>query len=209
MTHNDRRVLKNKIILAAIILLFFAAGVKIVNITKSRPLSVTFNANGASGTVLPVQKAAAGSVVILPGADDLSKSDHTFGGWNTEADGTGAAYIAGSSISPNGNIALYAQWVVVEYVPSPPQGSATQTTQSANLAQAIRLDPNYASAYNDRGNAYRHKGDYARAIADYTQAISLNPNYASAYNNRGNAYQSKGDTARANADFAMAKELRQ
>ena len=39
--------------------------------------------------------------------------------------------------------------------------------------------------YCNRGYAYGKKGDYNRAIADYTQAIELNPNYVEAYNNRG------------------------
>ena len=30
-----------------------------------------------------------------------------------------------------------------------------------------------AAAYNNRGNAYKTKGDHDRAIADYTEAISL------------------------------------
>ena len=39
--------------------------------------------------------------------------------------------------------------------------------------------------YNNRGNAYSKKGDYNRAISNYTEAIVLNPNYAIAYYNRG------------------------
>lgn len=41
-----------------------------------------------------------------------------------------------------------------------------------------------ASAFNNRGVAYRAKGDYDRAIADYGQAIRLEPNYADTFNNR-------------------------
>jgi tetratricopeptide (TPR) repeat protein len=47
--------------------------------------------------------------------------------------------------------------------------------------------------YYNRGLAYRNKGDYDRAIADYNQAIRLDPKYAAAYNNRGRAYADKGD----------------
>ena len=39
--------------------------------------------------------------------------------------------------------------------------------------------------YNNRGYAYRGKGDMDRAIADYTEAIRLDPKYAIAYYNRG------------------------
>ncbi|MFZ1109035.1 MAG: tetratricopeptide repeat protein [Rhodomicrobium sp.] len=74
--------------------------------------------------------------------------------------------------------------------------------------QAIRLKPDYADAYNNRGNAYRAKGDNDRAIADYDQAIRLKPDYASAYNNRGASYNEKGDNDRAIADYDQAIRLK-
>ena len=39
--------------------------------------------------------------------------------------------------------------------------------------QAIRLDPNNALAYNNRGVAYRSLGKYAEADADKAKACSL------------------------------------
>jgi tetratricopeptide (TPR) repeat protein len=49
------------------------------------------------------------------------------------------------------------------------------------------------AAYYNRGNAYNGKGNYDKAIVDFTQAINLDPNYAAAYYNRGLAYANKGD----------------
>jgi tetratricopeptide (TPR) repeat protein len=77
----------------------------------------------------------------------------------------------------------------------------------ADFTQAIRLNPDYAKAYLERGNAYDGKGDYDRAIADYTQAIRLDPDDAEAYNDRGIAYRNKGDYDRAIADFTQAIRL--
>ena len=54
--------------------------------------------------------------------------------------------------------------------------------------EAIRLQPDYAYAYNKRGNLYGKIGEYQQAINDYTEAIRLQPDYALAYNNRGNTY---------------------
>jgi Flp pilus assembly protein TadD len=48
---------------------------------------------------------------------------------------------------------------------------------------ARRIDPNYAAAYNNRGNAYYNKKDYRRARADYEKALQLDPNDATARNN--------------------------
>ena len=77
----------------------------------------------------------------------------------------------------------------------------------ADYTQAIRLDPNNANAYGNRGIAYGEKGDYDRAIADYNQAIRLDPNDPAAYYNRGIAYRRNGDYDRAIADYTQAIRL--
>jgi tetratricopeptide (TPR) repeat protein len=77
----------------------------------------------------------------------------------------------------------------------------------ADYTEAIRLNPQYATAYYNRGSAYRDKNDYDRAITDYTEAIRLNPQYAIAYNNRGVAYRQKNDYDRAIADYNEAIRL--
>lgn len=59
--------------------------------------------------------------------------------------------------------------------------------------EALRLNPAYADAYNNRGNARSSKSDFAGALEDYTEAIRLNPNYAEAYTNRGILCADTGD----------------
>lgn len=66
---------------------------------------------------------------------------------------------------------------------------------------------NLASAYFNRGIAYKNKGDFDRAIADFTQAIQLNPKDAKPHVNRGNAYSDKGDFDHAIADYNEAIQL--
>jgi tetratricopeptide (TPR) repeat protein len=62
-------------------------------------------------------------------------------------------------------------------------------------------------AYTARGHAYKDKGDYDRAIADYDKAIRLNP-YWEEYTDRGIAYLiGKHDYDRAIADFNQAIRL--
>jgi tetratricopeptide (TPR) repeat protein len=77
----------------------------------------------------------------------------------------------------------------------------------ADYSEAIRLDPNLAVAYNDRGLAYADKKEYDRAIADFSEAIRLDPKYALAYYYRAVAYRRIGREDLAKADESTAKGL--
>jgi len=77
----------------------------------------------------------------------------------------------------------------------------------AAFDQAIRVDPEYALAYYNRGDVYRDKGEDDKAIADYDHAIRVEPKFAFAYNNRGNVYQAEGDYDKAIADYDHAIRL--
>ena len=72
---------------------------------------------------------------------------------------------------------------------------------------AIKLNPNYTDAYNNRGVAYGKQDDCDRALANFDIAIDLNPNYAAAYYNRGGTYSDKGDYDLAITDYTKAIQL--
>ena len=55
----------------------------------------------------------------------------------------------------------------------------------AKYDEAIRLEPQFAPFYTNRGSAYDGLGDYERAIQNYDEAIRLDPQDYLAYNNRG------------------------
>ncbi|MBK8539507.1 MAG: tetratricopeptide repeat protein [Ardenticatenia bacterium] len=44
-----------------------------------------------------------------------------------------------------------------------------------DYSRAIELDPKYACAYCNRGDAYAKLGEYQRALKDYSRAIELDP----------------------------------
>ena len=62
-----------------------------------------------------------------------------------------------------------------------------QDAAIANWRQALRLNPNYATAYNNIAYAKIHQCRYKSAIANCKKAIHLNPKFATAYNNKGYA----------------------
>ncbi|MFL5091077.1 MAG: tetratricopeptide repeat protein, partial [Xanthobacteraceae bacterium] len=64
-----------------------------------------------------------------------------------------------------------------------------------------------AAVYNNRGNAWRAKGDNDRAIADYNEAIRLDPKDPVFYRNRGMAYKATRGFDRALWDYSKANAL--
>ncbi len=73
--------------------------------------------------------------------------------------------------------------------------------------QALAIDPNYVSVYNNRAVAHFNKGDYDSAIADYNQAIAIDPKRINAYIGRSESYGQKKDYDRAIADLNQAIAL--
>lgn len=80
----------------------------------------------------------------------------------------------------------------------------------ADYTAAIRLNPNYAQAYNKRGIIHgRNLKDYPAAKADFDRAIAINPNYGDAYYNRARVREFLEDKDGAIADYQKAAELYQ
>src|SRR5258707_1309074 len=73
--------------------------------------------------------------------------------------------------------------------------------------KAIRLNPNDASFYGNRGRAWLIKNNDDRAIMDYDEAIRLNPNDGSFYGGRGFAWHNKKEYDKAIRDFDEAIRL--
>jgi Tfp pilus assembly protein PilF len=44
----------------------------------------------------------------------------------------------------------------------------------SDLNRAIEIDPNYSSAYNNRGRYYQEIGEFEKASADFEKATQIN-----------------------------------
>ena len=90
--------------------------------------------------------------------------------------------------------------------PSPSELSSDKSPL-ANHDTAIRLNPNDAEAYLNRGVAKGKLGQYFAAIIDYDTAIRLNPDSTEAYFRRGNAKALLGQYFAAIIDYDTAIRL--
>jgi len=73
--------------------------------------------------------------------------------------------------------------------------------------RAIALDPDFAAAYNTRGNLHSRQKLFEDAIADYNRAIAADPEYENAYCNRGISFHKLNEFQKAIDDFDRALAL--
>jgi len=73
--------------------------------------------------------------------------------------------------------------------------------------QAIRVDPNFAEAYSNLGNALKELGDVEGAVEFYLKAIKIKPRCSDAYNNLASSHMQQGSIDDAISTFQMALTL--
>ncbi|MFD0711821.1 InlB B-repeat-containing protein [Paenibacillus sp. GCM10027626] len=96
----------------------FAMGTENVTLyakwTAKPTYTVTYNGNGSTGGSVPADSGAyesGSTVTVLGNTGNLTKSGHTFAGWNTQADGQGTSYATGATFEiGTANVTLYAKW---------------------------------------------------------------------------------------------------
>ena len=156
--------------------------------------TVTFNANGAHGTVAP-QTAYSGDSITIPGSSGLSKSGFTFAGWNTNADGTGTVFDINTTYTPSGDITLYAIWTATVTFNINNGSGTTPPSWTENADANITLPgsggfsrsgfifsgwntmPDGSGNSFSAGATYAHPGNitlYARWLAVFTVAFNAN-----------------------------------
>jgi uncharacterized repeat protein (TIGR02543 family) len=92
----------------------FGSATTAVTFSVTAP-TVTFNANGGSGSM--VSQSSAGPANLT--ANAFARSGFTFAGWNAAANGSGTAYANQAAYSFASSVTLYAQWTAVPAPPAP------------------------------------------------------------------------------------------
>jgi tetratricopeptide (TPR) repeat protein len=85
------------------------------------------------------------------------------------------------------------------------KGSHQQAIQ--RYTACIGLNPQMASAYSNRADAYHELGEYESAIADYRKALKFDARNDSAYHNLGVAHAAQGDYHQAIHYYDQALQL--
>ncbi|MGD8188649.1 InlB B-repeat-containing protein [Brevibacillus ginsengisoli] len=118
--------------------------------------TITYNGNGATAGSAPTdskayQKGAAVTVLANPG--NLAKSGFLFVGWNTQADGNGTTYAAGSTLSMGTTaVTLYAKWKAgLTVTTGDPAGADKDGKTQVSVAETVGVGntikyKNFASA---------------------------------------------------------------
>ena len=177
--------------------------------TSSQTYTVTYNKNGATGGMVPVDsnKYEQGqTVTVLGNTGSLVKTGYNFNGWNTAADGSGSLYTQGQTF-PMGiaNVTLYALWTAlptytVTYNGNGNTGGSapidtTNYTQGqtvtalGNTGNLVRIGYSFNgwnTTANGSGATYQPGATFAMASGNVTLYAKWTVAYTVTYNGNGN-----------------------
>lgn len=94
-------------------MMFLSCSKSSVNTQPEKTLSITYDGNGNTGGTTPIdtKKYIKGdTAIVLDNSSNLVKTDFTFSGWNTKADGSGITYESNEKVIIKASITLYALW---------------------------------------------------------------------------------------------------
>lgn len=94
--------------------------------------AVVYNKNTENEVAVPSGQTKKHDNVLILSPKAPVRAGYTFKGWNTKADGTGTSYSAGSELSVNADITLYAQWEINKFAITLITGEGVTGSLSAN-----------------------------------------------------------------------------
>lgn len=104
--------------------------------------NITYDGNSNTGGSAPTDSNnySPGATATVASRGSLTRTDYTFDGWNTSADGTGTSYAAAGSLTVSGSQTLYAQWrSTVTYNANGGTGSPPSDGTSYKPGQSITI----------------------------------------------------------------------
>lgn len=144
---------------------------------------ITYNANSATSGTVPNEAIVPGGTALTASTNTgtLARTNYTFSGWNTAANGSGTTYAVGSTtFIPTANTTLYAQW-------------NTTITYNANNATSGTA-PTATTSKGDAANTtLASKGTLARTNFNFSGWNTLANGSGTFYAAGATNYQSTGN----------------
>lgn len=122
-----------------------------VTITVNCTSTMTYDANGGSGTMTdPNSPYNYGSTVTVL-ANSFTRTGYVFNCWNTAADGSGTKYVAGDTFTITANTTLYAQWapLVIANTTQWNEFAAAVNSGFSYSGQTVYLDEDITNAVTE------------------------------------------------------------
>jgi tetratricopeptide (TPR) repeat protein len=120
-------------------------------------------------------------------------------------------YTKAIDVNPNDSLNYYVRGtlrgMIADKDPNSKDNPEAYADALTDFNNAIKLAPNVAKYYFNRGFLFDRTKRYNEALADYTKALELDPHSFVAYNNRGQIKRTLGDIDGAIADFKKALEI--
>jgi uncharacterized repeat protein (TIGR02543 family) len=171
--------------------------------------TVLYDGNGNDGGSAPVDPSSPynfNSNVTVLGAGSLTKTNYSFTGWNTAANGSGTAYATGATITGiSANVTLYAQWTINTFTvtyngntntggtaPVDPSSPYAATSNVTVLGAGTLVKTGYSfngwnTAADGSGTAYAAAGTITNILANTVLFAQWTINsYTVTYNGNGN-----------------------
>ena len=105
--------------------------------------TITYDANGKDSGASPANTTGNGNVTLASNSGNLKRTDYSFAGWNTAADGSGTRYAVGASYNLVASVTLYAEWEPTPQVIYNPNGATDGTTpDSVDQGSPVVIDDN-------------------------------------------------------------------
>ncbi|MGD0743411.1 MAG: InlB B-repeat-containing protein [Acidimicrobiales bacterium] len=139
----------------------FTANVTLYAQWTANSYTVTFNANGGTGTMAPETDNAPTALT----ANAFTYSGYTFNDWNTVAGGTGTSYANGATYPFTANVTLYAQWTANSSPPPPPAPVTVTLVQGSPTSATVA----YGAGYSGHSLTVTN----ATGTVSYTEATSV------------------------------------
>jgi uncharacterized repeat protein (TIGR02543 family) len=141
-----------------------------VTFSKASKHTLTLNTNYTGGETIQPKEVGEGLILgeaNLP--DPATRTDYTFTGWNTAADGTGTAYTKTSTM-PTSDLTLYAQWIISVVLPPITVNNFVDDDSFTELGKGV-VTYTSATSFTLAANAEAYGGYGAKIIVDIGSAF--------------------------------------